>query len=135
MLLQPTGVLTRNRNNLSPGRILGLRQHVCLTGLGADWFDNAVTTLTKIHGIFKDALPANTLHPLEHPYYQGYRSVEAHTRYFTDRRAMPMARNEPFQPLVDPDGTLRRIQPQSLLHASENEVDYVKRRLVEGGER
>ncbi|KAH6879344.1 hypothetical protein BKA70DRAFT_1345571 [Coprinopsis sp. MPI-PUGE-AT-0042] len=121
-------------SGLNPGRIMGLRQQVCVTGLGAEWYNEAHTTLTKIHDIFKASLPADTLYPLEFPYYEGHRALEAHTRYFSDRSTMPMARNQPFQPLVDPDGALRAIQPQNLLHATENEVDYVKRRIVEGKE-
>ncbi|KAH6904779.1 hypothetical protein BKA70DRAFT_1431676 [Coprinopsis sp. MPI-PUGE-AT-0042] len=115
-------------------QIVGLRQHVCVTGLGAEWFKKALEQVEKVHNLFKASLPANTLYQMEFPFYEGYQALEAHTRYFTDRSAMPMARNQPFQPLVDPDGTLRALQPQNLLHAQENEVDYVRRMVIGANE-
>jgi hypothetical protein len=56
--------------------------------------------------------------------HEGYRSFEAHARYFTDRNLVPFEKNKPFGEGVDPEHILRNLQRDTFIHAADNQVEY-----------
>ncbi|KAH6879339.1 hypothetical protein BKA70DRAFT_1127310, partial [Coprinopsis sp. MPI-PUGE-AT-0042] len=108
----------------SIGALKNLRQHVKLTGLSEDTFDNATRAISEMHAWFQEAIPNGTLNPIDFVPFEGHLAIEAHARYFTDRSLVPYECNAPFMPFVDPNRTLQNAQIDCLLHASDNQVEY-----------
>jgi hypothetical protein len=109
-----------------------LRQHVKLTGLGNPIFDEGVSALDRIHSVFQEHLPENDVEAFQFLPYEGYPCIESHARYFTDRALVPYEANNPFLPYVDPRDTLANAQPDSFIHAVDNQVEYCAATMEDG---
>ncbi|KAH6869295.1 hypothetical protein BKA70DRAFT_1452051 [Coprinopsis sp. MPI-PUGE-AT-0042] len=108
----------------SLSQLRALRQHVKITGLGDASFDQAASALQKVHSEFQEHLPENVVEPFQFTPYEGYQCIESHARYFTDRALVPYESNNSFLPYVDPRETLTKAQPDSFIHAMDNQVEY-----------
>ncbi|KAH6902998.1 hypothetical protein BKA70DRAFT_1228161 [Coprinopsis sp. MPI-PUGE-AT-0042] len=108
----------------SLSRMRNLRQHVKITGLGQDEFQEAKSKLDELHRMFEHALDGNEVLPFDFLPYEGHPCVESHARYFTDRSVVPYEANNTFLPNVDPQQTLSNAQPESFIHAIDNQVEY-----------
>jgi hypothetical protein len=104
----------------SQSQLRNLRQHVKITGLGQPTFDESVKQLSEIHTMFKETIAAGTVLPLEFVPYEGHGSIESHARYFTDRELVPYETNNDFLT----HGVLAKAQPDSFIHAMDNQVEY-----------
>ncbi|KAH6880230.1 hypothetical protein BKA70DRAFT_1447514 [Coprinopsis sp. MPI-PUGE-AT-0042] len=119
----------------SLSQLRALRQHVKVTGLGNASFDQTAVTLERIHSEFQEHLPENVVDPFQFTPYEGYQCIESHARYFTDRALVPYESNNSFLPYVDPRETLARAQPDSFIHALDNQVEYCSVSLDDKGSR
>ncbi|KAF6740915.1 hypothetical protein DFP72DRAFT_1027664 [Ephemerocybe angulata] len=110
-------------NKLS--QLRNLRQHVKVTALGLDAFDQAMANLLQIHGMFSSFVgSAEAVQPLDFLPYEGNPSIDSHARYFTDRHLSPYEKNEPLSHWIDPERALTAIQPPTFIHGPDNIVDY-----------
>lgn len=62
-------------------------------------------------------------------------AIDAHTRYFTERRQAPQETNIPFGPMVDPNGLLAGLQGSDFIHGQDNYVKYLELHNHEGNTR
>lgn len=119
----------RFRFSRLPAAIRNLRQYVQVTGLGLPEFDSAVDKIRQIQDLYESSNAAYTVKDVEFTAYEGNKTIEAHARYFTDRYLMPAEKSIPFSRLVDPNGALAKLKPDSFIHGPDNVVEYCK--LVE----
>ncbi|KAG2022477.1 hypothetical protein CC2G_000219 [Coprinopsis cinerea AmutBmut pab1-1] len=108
--------------------IRALRQHVRLTGLGCSEFDTVQAAFEDVFKLFADQDHLRTtLQPLTFEPYEGYPALDAHARYFTDRKASPMEKSLPFPLAVDPVGTLESLRGEMFIHGTDNQVEYARK--------
>ncbi|RXW14061.1 hypothetical protein EST38_g11793 [Candolleomyces aberdarensis] len=121
-----------------PGRagasqVRNLRQQVKVTGGGQLSFNAALDKVMSLFETFKQHVGASKVLPYDNIPFEGERTLESHARYFTDRDLVPYEKNESFLPGVDPHQVLRRIQPDSFIHAQDNRVEYCTEELSASG--
>lgn len=109
--------------------VRNMRQYVQITGLGLTEFDEAIERIHKLQEIYESSNPACTVRDIQFTPYEGNQTMEAYARYFTDRYLAPSEKNIPFPRLVDPNGVLAKLQPDTFIHGPDNDVEYCK--LVE----
>lgn len=113
--------------------ILGLRQHVKLTGLSYEGFDDDANTLRHVHALFQMHVHSRRVVDFDYAPYEGHHCLESHARYFTNRNLVPHDRPQRFLDGVDPEGILQRLQPASLIHSTDNVVEYCRREVEDDG--
>ncbi|KAH6880582.1 hypothetical protein BKA70DRAFT_1447161 [Coprinopsis sp. MPI-PUGE-AT-0042] len=114
--------------------VRNMRQHVSLTGLGNTDFDAQCSKFKDLAAAFSSVISTHDLVPYRPSVYEGAVSIDAHTRYFSDRQHVPNEVNVVFPHHVDPQDRLSSLQPQSLLHWEENIVEYAIRSPAINGE-
>lgn len=101
-----------------------MRQYVQVTGLGLPQFDDAVDKMRLIQELYETSNPAHTVKDVRFTPYEGHRTLESSARYFTDRYLIPDEKNIAFGRLVDPEGVLSKLKPDSFIHGPDNTVEY-----------
>ncbi|THU86706.1 hypothetical protein K435DRAFT_804899 [Dendrothele bispora CBS 962.96] len=104
---------TRTRIRLSDAPYL--RQHVGITGLGLAYMTDAVDNIHRLYAKFERALQSQDLHPWAADQSCGYNTMEF----------QQIAGTLPLDG-VDPDGVLRRMLGNGIVHTEENTVLYMK---------
>jgi hypothetical protein len=101
------------------------RQHVALTGLNLEFFNDTLEGLARVHRFFQDSLPFDALEPFQIPTTDGFSILTSHTRYFTPRRncCSPIIRT--FGPNIDPNGDLESLKGHNYVHTEDNIVQYL----------
>ncbi|THU80904.1 hypothetical protein K435DRAFT_694705 [Dendrothele bispora CBS 962.96] len=115
---------TRTRIRLSDAPYL--RQHIGITGLGLAYMTDAVDNIHRLYAKFERALQSQDLHPWAADQSCGYNGISANCRYFTVGKNASGRQSIPFQDGVDPDGVLRRMLGNGIVHTEENTVLYMK---------
>jgi hypothetical protein len=67
--------------------------------------------------------------------YDGKCAIDAHTRYFTDRRHAPSLKHEVIPTSIDPHRHLDIARGANFIYTSENVVEYCEQNVVNGGNR
>jgi hypothetical protein len=94
-------------------------------------FEEAWAKIQEVVNKFGHNAPHHTISDVDFIPYEGDRSIEAHTRYWTDRKLIPREKNTPFSRDVDAFGVLQSIQPDVFIHGPDNIVEYCKVEVVE----
>ena len=110
-----------------------LRQYVRLTGLASQGFNENQGTLERIGTMFAEAVGEDELEGFTHALYEGDFAMDAHTRYFTERRLVPSLRHIPFPPDIDPHHVLEAARDIHFIRTADNVVEYRARRESEVG--
>ncbi|THU92643.1 hypothetical protein K435DRAFT_671786, partial [Dendrothele bispora CBS 962.96] len=106
---------------------LYLRQHVGITGLGLAYMTHAVENLHQIFASFQRTLNQEELTPwTSDNSYQPFEGVTANCRYFTAGTNASTRQSIPFQKDIDPEGVLRQMLQDGIVHKEENAVLYMK---------
>ncbi|KAK7019645.1 hypothetical protein VNI00_018030 [Paramarasmius palmivorus] len=110
-----------------------LRQRVLLTGLNTATFSHALEGLARVDNILRlnirdDAPPRITA------LVQGYPALEITNRYFTSKRMASEEDHLSFANDIDPNGILEQLRGDSLVHTSDNAVQYFQRLTANGGQ-
>jgi hypothetical protein len=101
-----------------------LRQYVKITAFGDALFNTAMDKIQTIIQAFERHIGEGKMLKWAVTPYEGYRSFEAHARYFTDRDLVPFESNLPFEHGVDPDRILANLRMDNFIHAADNRVEY-----------
>ncbi|KAF9041179.1 hypothetical protein BJ165DRAFT_1406164 [Panaeolus papilionaceus] len=115
------------------GNVSRARQQVKVTGLGLPEFDDMNINLQAIYKRFKAWHDDKHVITFEDVPYEGHYSIEAHCRYFTDRRSAPMEQAIPFGHEVDPFHYLESSAPATMIHLQDNEVQYCRKQYGTDG--
>ncbi|EAU84994.1 hypothetical protein CC1G_04090 [Coprinopsis cinerea okayama7 len=120
--------LTHVPRRRDAGTIRNLRQHVRITGLGDEHFQRVADSVFSAQTLFCDSLggPRQVTPPSSLP-YEGFTTIDAHARYFTDRTANPFESHQPFLPGVDPNNILESLRGEKFIHTMDNQVEYAVR--------
>ncbi|KIM73462.1 hypothetical protein PILCRDRAFT_29654, partial [Piloderma croceum F 1598] len=112
-----------------------LRQSIGITGLGREYFDNAIYGIMQMHGIFNCQFKENDLEPWQPSMHDQMPTIDANNRYFTPRRESPSTLPVPFQPMVDLKGTLTRLASNlnNFIYTQDNQVHYFEYRADNTG--
>lgn len=110
-----------------------LRQFVKLTGLQSTLFDDTKTNLEEVVSLFATAVSPNHFQAFEFKTWDGDFAVDAHTRYFTDRRHAPNLKHEAIPTDVDPRHYLDVVRGPNFIFCHENRVEYCQK-VENGGE-
>ncbi|KAJ2917916.1 hypothetical protein MD484_g2530, partial [Candolleomyces efflorescens] len=102
-----------------------LRQFVKLTGFSSTSFDVMEGKILEVVRAFSLAIHPGKLMDVVFNGYDGHRSLDAHTRYFTERRQAPSLTHQPFAVDVDPNQVLEEVRGGKYIHTTENVVQYV----------
>ncbi|KAJ2911705.1 hypothetical protein MD484_g8709, partial [Candolleomyces efflorescens] len=123
---RPLGVKSRKH-------VRNLRQFVRLTGLGLIAFDELAGKIEEINAKFRESLPTgDQVQGLVLQEYEGEVALDMHSRYFTDRAAVPGLKHIPLHDDVDPLHILEGLRGPHFIHAPENEVQYCRKVCGEG---
>lgn len=126
------------RRNSGPGSnhiCKHIRQAVTLTGLGSKSFGEGVDNIAQAYMKFITFFPEDQLELWQPTMFNPHVAIDAHSRYFTERRFSPQEPNIPFGPMVDPKGILTSIQGNDFIHGQDNYVEYLEHRLKDGNSR
>lgn len=109
------------------------RQTVTLSGLGADAFGRAVSSIHDVHSRFARTLPEGQLEEWGPTLFDSeFSAIEVGNRYFTGARDVGVWSKVPFGLSVDPYGVLLAAGGTSYVHCEDNVVQYYKRVVVPG---
>ncbi|PBK63511.1 hypothetical protein ARMSODRAFT_1057936 [Armillaria solidipes] len=95
---------------------------VTLTGLGSTRFEGLVEALKEIG------------QKGEREFRQGYDAIELSNRYFRPRGKDYRGEDLTLSPDVDPNGILKRVAGDNMVHTEDNEVSYF-RGMIENGKK
>lgn len=109
-----------------------IRQAVTLTGLGTKTFGEGVDNIAKAYMRFVTHFPEGRLKHWQPTTFYPHVAIDAHSRYFTERRLAPQEPNITFGPLVDPKGLLASIQGSEFIHGQDNYVEYLELKQKDG---
>jgi hypothetical protein len=101
-----------------------VKQAVCLTGLGLNFFDEAVRNVARIYELFHNNLPEGKLRTWDPEKVDNHLTLNAHARYLTPRRYADKNDVREFEPWVDRNGTLAQLQGASFVHTTDNVVQF-----------
>jgi hypothetical protein len=101
--------------------------------LGTLAFDVMHDKLHDIVAKFADAVAPKKVQSVCFNEYEGDIAIDAHTRYFTERRHAPHEKHLPFGPDVDPVHALDILRGSTWIHAAENQVEYMVKRFQGDG--
>ncbi|KAJ2924551.1 hypothetical protein H1R20_g12534, partial [Candolleomyces eurysporus] len=124
---------TRKVSPKDKSTIRNLRQFVKLTGLGALVYGEMEKKIKEVENIFRKAIGGRPVISMAFHEYEGHYALDAHCRYFTDRRVAPMMKHEGFSKGVDPDHRLEVARGEDFVHGIENVVQYLRLATEEGG--
>ncbi|KAF8240169.1 hypothetical protein L208DRAFT_1234889, partial [Tricholoma matsutake] len=114
--------------NMHSSKYHFLRQSVTVSELDTPFFNNAVSAVNKIYGMFNHAFTQGALGPWNLTETDGP-SIEASNQYFTPSRPGLHLESVPFQENVDPSGVLAKMLALSgarCVHTNDNEVEYCR---------
>jgi hypothetical protein len=111
-----------------------LRQFVKLTGVGCKAFDDFQDKIDQVFECFTRAKDGQSLKMLEWNPYDGHYAVDAHTRYFTERRHAPSLSHQPFPSDIDPQQVLEEYCGTKYIRTDENIVQYLQKVENDGGQ-
>ncbi|RXW12802.1 hypothetical protein EST38_g13049 [Candolleomyces aberdarensis] len=137
------GILCRNMlppitRKLSPkdkGTIRNLRQFVKVTGLGVLVYGEFQKKIEEIERLFAEAVKPRIVKSLTFHEYEGEYAIDAHCRYFTDRRVAPMVKHQGFSDVVDPEHRLEVARGEDFVQGPDNVVQYLTLVTEDGKER
>ncbi|KAH6909729.1 hypothetical protein BKA70DRAFT_1561420 [Coprinopsis sp. MPI-PUGE-AT-0042] len=102
-----------------------LRQFVKVTGFASPTFHEIQDKLDDIMDLFRQALGPLKLTSTEGKLWEGQVAVDCHARYFTDRESASQEKHLEFGEGVDPMNILDDLRGASLIHGSDNKVEYL----------
>jgi hypothetical protein len=98
-------------------------------------FQSLESNIGSVVDAFQRAISPARLAPFGCNVWDGDYAIDAHTRYFTDRRHAPSLRHEGFSNGIDPKRFLDVMRGVNFIHCDENRVEYCKRDDVGGNVR
>ncbi|KAJ2917234.1 hypothetical protein MD484_g3161, partial [Candolleomyces efflorescens] len=117
----------RELSSSNPEHVRLLRQFVKLSGLGSVMFEDLAQKMEAVWGAFVLAAAPATVEPLVFKAYDGDYAIDAHTRYFTDRRHAPTLKHGEMPSTIDPHRHLDSIRGANFIYTEENYVEYCER--------
>ncbi|KAJ2912380.1 hypothetical protein MD484_g8042, partial [Candolleomyces efflorescens] len=111
-----------------------LRQFIKLTGFSSPAFDCIQGKICEVVALFSAAIQPGRLLDVVFNGYDGHNAVDAHTRYFTERRQAPSLAHQAFALDVDPLNVLEELRGGKYIHTDENVVQYVRKEQASGRE-
>ncbi|KAJ2911673.1 hypothetical protein MD484_g8742, partial [Candolleomyces efflorescens] len=109
-----------------------LRQFVKLSGLGSPMFEEMAGKIEEIREHFSRAASPGVVLPVEFKGYDGDFAIDAHTRYFTDRRHAPSLKHEELPLGIDPHRFLDVARGANFIYTAENAVEYCQAVVTDG---
>ncbi|RXW17985.1 hypothetical protein EST38_g7865 [Candolleomyces aberdarensis] len=104
-----------------------LRQFVKLSGLGSPLFEEMSVKIKEVWDAFCKAANPGTISQPVFKAYDGDYAVDAHTRYFTDRRHAPSLKHEEMPVTIDPHRHLDIVRGPNFIYSDENHVEYCQK--------
>jgi len=101
-----------------------LQQSITLSGGGLPRFNDALLGVHIIESIFSREFQENELETYETTTHDGFPTVEASNRYFSNRRDIPNNDHLDIPPIIDPHGYLKELRYHDLVYTHHNVVEY-----------
>jgi hypothetical protein len=103
-----------------------MRQTSTLTGLGQEYFADAIQAIKTIETKFAREIPEDKLIKWTPNQFDSNIAIELSNRYFVYKTAEPTAISVPMDPTIDPQGLLKNAG-DNLIHTSDNVVEYYQK--------
>ncbi|KAJ6514266.1 hypothetical protein C8R47DRAFT_1206635 [Mycena vitilis] len=137
IVMRVQGIVTKNHlvpknvQACTPAKAQFLSQQVEICGLETATFDDAMTKITALHGLFGEYLTGVEVKPIQDGPYSTSNALGASNRVFSQKSDMPTEQDNHFQDGVDPLGRLERLKSPDLIHAPDNIVQYFKKSKIQ----
>ncbi|KAK7019817.1 hypothetical protein VNI00_017906 [Paramarasmius palmivorus] len=106
--------------------VKALQQRVLLTGLNTSTFTDALEGLAIMNNVLRLNVRDDNPKPLA-VVVDGFTALDISNRYFTSRRFAQEDEHIPFSTDIDPNGILEGLRGHSMVHTSDNVVEYYQR--------
>ncbi|KAK7019415.1 hypothetical protein VNI00_018070 [Paramarasmius palmivorus] len=114
--------------------VKALQQRILLTGLNTPSFADALEGLAVMDNVLRLNVREDSVKPLA-SVVDGFTALDISNRYFTSRRFAQEDDHLPFSSDVDPNGILEGLRGHSMVHTSDNVVEYYHRVETNSGYR
>lgn len=115
--------LYRNQSSMERRRV-NLRQAITMTGGSSSNFLYGMRAIDEIFLLFMNKLPDGKLDIWTPAAFRNTLALDAHTHYFTNKKAAPNDTPCEFGYMVDPQGNLHRMLGDDFMHLADNKVEY-----------
>ncbi|KAJ2912052.1 hypothetical protein MD484_g8360, partial [Candolleomyces efflorescens] len=131
-VLLRNSLINKGRSVAGDEQVRMLRQYVKLSGLGSSMFEGMGEKIKEIWQAFSNGAGQASILDIVFKAYDGEFAIDAHTRYFTDRRHAPSLKHEDIPTSVDPHRFLDSVRGPNFIYTQENSVEYCEQVEEEG---
>ncbi len=103
-----------------------LSQSVTITGVGSELFKESMEALKDLRQRGERDFKQGQLEEWRPEQFQGDDAVELSNRYFTTRNRAVYQTSVPITHVIDPNGVLRRVAGDNMVHTEDNVVKYYR---------